>query len=254
MRQRTQDTWGFWRKRKLDSDSNVQFGEGGAGTFSDGKLWSQVKDRRHLGRKVLKEFVIAGAPEEILTESRPHIGTFKLVTMVENMRAEIIRLGGEIRFEQKVESILRETDKEANGESDTEGHGQITGIKLLAVVKPCTAGILFSPLATAPATAFRCSMIRAFILKPSRSRLVFVLNIHSRPLTARALANRLGTLSWEPPNISWCITAKVAAVSTVSVCAPVAPWLPRPLKKVGLSPMACRNIHAMNAMPMPLSL
>ena len=130
VRQRTQDTWGFWRKRKLDSDSNVQFGEGGAGTFSDGKLWSQVKDRRHLGRKVLKEFVIAGAPEEILTESRPHIGTFKLVTMVENMRAEIIRLGGEIRFEQKVESILRETDKEANGELDTEGHGQITGITL----------------------------------------------------------------------------------------------------------------------------
>jgi len=126
VRQRTQDTWGFWRKRKLDSDSNVQFGEGGAGTFSDGKLWSQVKDRRHLGRKVLKEFVIAGAPEEILTESRPHIGTFKLVTMVENMRAEIIRLGGEIRFEQKVESIHRET----NGETDAEGNGQITGIKL----------------------------------------------------------------------------------------------------------------------------
>ena len=130
VRQRTQDTWGFWRKRKLDSDSNVQFGEGGAGTFSDGKLWSQVKDRRHLGRKVLKEFVIAGAPDEILTESRPHIGTFKLVTMVENMRAEIIRLGGEIRFEQKVESILRETNKEANGEPDTKSHGQITGIKL----------------------------------------------------------------------------------------------------------------------------
>jgi len=126
VRQRTQDTWGFWRKRKLDSDSNVQFGEGGAGTFSDGKLWSQVKDRRHLGRKVLKEFVIAGAPEEILTESRPHIGTFKLVTMVENMRAEIIRLGGEIRFEQKVDSILREN----HGEADSESHGQITGITL----------------------------------------------------------------------------------------------------------------------------
>jgi uncharacterized FAD-dependent dehydrogenase len=124
VRQRTQDTWGFWRKRKLDSDSNVQFGEGGAGTFSDGKLWSQVKDRRHLGRKVLKEFVIAGAPEEILTESRPHIGTFKLVTMVENMRAEIIRLGGEIRFEKKVVGIHRE-----NGD-DAEGNGQITGIDL----------------------------------------------------------------------------------------------------------------------------
>lgn len=128
VRQRTQDTWGFWRKRKLDSDSNVQFGEGGAGTFSDGKLWSQVKDRRHLGRKVLKEFVIAGAPEEILTESRPHIGTFKLVTMVENMRAEIIRLGGEIRFEQKVVGIHRE--KNGENDSDTEGNGQITGIDL----------------------------------------------------------------------------------------------------------------------------
>ena len=122
VRKRTQQTWGFWRKRKLNTESNVQFGEGGAGTFSDGKLWSQVKDRRHLGRKVLNEFVIAGAPEEILVESRPHIGTFKLVGMVENMRAEIVRLGGEIRFEQKVEGIVRE--------ASPDGHGQITGIKL----------------------------------------------------------------------------------------------------------------------------
>lgn len=124
VRQRTKQTWGFWRKRELNTESNVQFGEGGAGTFSDGKLWSQVKDRRHLGRKVLEEFVIAGAPEEILVNSRPHIGTFKLVSMVENMRAEIIRLGGEIRFEQKVESILRETDNEADDQ------GQITGLLL----------------------------------------------------------------------------------------------------------------------------
>ena len=124
VRQRTQDTWGFWRKRKLNAESNVQFGEGGAGTFSDGKLWSQVKDRRHLGRKVLNEFVIAGAPEEILTDSRPHIGTFNLVSMVENMRAEIIRLGGEIRFDQRVESVLRDTE-------DKDGDkGQITGITL----------------------------------------------------------------------------------------------------------------------------
>ena len=124
VRQRTQDTWGFWRKRKLNAESNVQFGEGGAGTFSDGKLWSQVKDRRHLSRKVLNEFVIAGAPEEILTDSRPHIGTFKLVSMVENMRAEIIRLGGEIRFDQRVESVLRDTE---NKDGDK---GQITGITL----------------------------------------------------------------------------------------------------------------------------
>ena len=86
VRERTKDTWGLWRKSVLNPESNVQFGEGGAGTFSDGKLYSQIKDPRHLGRKVLTEFVAAGAPEEILTEAHPHIGTFRLVTMVESMR------------------------------------------------------------------------------------------------------------------------------------------------------------------------
>ena len=109
VRQRTKDTWGFWRKSKLNTESNVQFGEGGAGTFSDGKLYSQVKDKRHLGRKVLDEFVKAGAPPEILFLSKPHIGTFKLVTMVERMRAEIIRLGGEIYFDTKVVHLLHES-------------------------------------------------------------------------------------------------------------------------------------------------
>ncbi len=116
VRRRTRDTWGFWRKRELNTESNVQYGEGGAGTFSDGKLYSQVKDKRHLGRKVLTEFVKAGAPEEILFVSKPHIGTFKLVTMVEAMRAEIIRLGGEVRFDQKVERIRMETDDCGNRE------------------------------------------------------------------------------------------------------------------------------------------
>jgi len=102
VRERTQDTWGLWRKRILDPESNVQFGEGGAGTFSDGKLYSQIKDRKHYGRKVLTEFVKAGAPEEILYVSKPHIGTFRLVGMVEKMRAEIESLGGEIRFGSKV--------------------------------------------------------------------------------------------------------------------------------------------------------
>jgi uncharacterized protein len=105
VRQRTQDTWGLWRKSVLNPESNVQFGEGGAGTFSDGKLWSQIKDPRHLGRKVMEEFVRAGAPPEILVEAHPHIGTFKLVKVVENMRAQIIALGGEIRFEQRVTDI-----------------------------------------------------------------------------------------------------------------------------------------------------
>ena len=102
VRERTKDTWGLWRKRELNPDSNVQFGEGGAGTFSDGKLWSQIKDPKHYGRKVLTEFVKAGAPEEILYVSKPHIGTFRLVKMIEEMRANIEQLGGEIRFEQKV--------------------------------------------------------------------------------------------------------------------------------------------------------
>ena len=105
VRERTKDTFGFWRKKILNTESNVQFGEGGAGTFSDGKLYSQVKDPKHYSRKVLNEFVDAGAPEEILYVSKPHIGTFKLVTMVEKMRAEINRLGGEVRFEQRVEDI-----------------------------------------------------------------------------------------------------------------------------------------------------
>ncbi len=102
VRERTKDTWGLWRKRELQPESNVQFGEGGAGTFSDGKLYSQIKDPKHYGRKVLTEFVKSGAPEEIMYVSKPHIGTFRLVKMIEEMRGNIIELGGEIRFQQKV--------------------------------------------------------------------------------------------------------------------------------------------------------
>jgi hypothetical protein len=105
VRERTKDTFGLWRKRVLHPESNVQFGEGGAGTFSDGKLWTQVKDPKHYGRKVLTEFVKAEAPEEILYVSKPHIGTFRLVKMVEQMRETIEELGGEIRFETRVEDI-----------------------------------------------------------------------------------------------------------------------------------------------------
>ncbi len=105
VRQRTRDTWGLWRKNTLNPESNVQFGEGGAGTFSDGKLYSQIKDPRHLGRHVMQEFVKAGAPPEILYVARPHIGTFKLVKVVENIRAQIVALGGEIRFEQRVTDV-----------------------------------------------------------------------------------------------------------------------------------------------------
>ncbi len=105
VRERTKDTFNFWRKGELNPESNVQYGEGGAGTFSDGKLYSQIKDPKHYGRKVLNEFVQAGAPEEILYVSHPHIGTFRLVGMVEKMRETIIALGGEIRFQSKVDDI-----------------------------------------------------------------------------------------------------------------------------------------------------
>ena len=117
VRERTKDTWGLWRKNTLNPESNVQFGEGGAGTFSDGKLYSQIKDPNFYGRKVLEEFVKAGAPEEIIYVSKPHVGTFRLVKMVENIRHNIVELGGEIRFEAKFDKLLRED-------------GQVVGVEL----------------------------------------------------------------------------------------------------------------------------
>jgi uncharacterized FAD-dependent dehydrogenase len=112
VRERTRDTWGLWRRGVLEPESNVQFGEGGAGTFSDGKLWSGIKDPQHLGRKVLTEFVAAGAPEEILFVAKPHIGTFRLVTMVESLRAKIEALGGEYRFGTKVVDFVIESGRD----------------------------------------------------------------------------------------------------------------------------------------------
>ena len=130
VRQRTKDTWGLWRRGVLDPQSNVQFGEGGAGTFSDGKLYSRIKDRRFLGRKVLEEFVKAGAPEEILTEAHPHIGTFRLVTMVESIRETIEALGGEYRFETKVVDLL--IDEAADGTRQLRGVVLENGEQLLS--------------------------------------------------------------------------------------------------------------------------
>ncbi len=123
VRERTKDTWGLWRQRALNPESNVQFGEGGAGTFSDGKLYSQIKDPRHLGRKVMEEFVQAGAPPEILYVAHPHIGTFKLVKVVETLREQIIALGGEVRFQQRVTDVLIE--------QDGTGQRQLRGLRVL---------------------------------------------------------------------------------------------------------------------------
>ncbi len=117
VRERTKDTFALWRKRQFNAESNVQFGEGGAGTFSDGKLYTQIKDPNHYGRKVLQEFVKAGAPPEILYLGKPHIGTFRLVSMVEQIRATIESLGGEIRFQNRVDELLIQ-------------NGKVTGVQL----------------------------------------------------------------------------------------------------------------------------
>ncbi|HEY7772448.1 MAG TPA: NAD(P)/FAD-dependent oxidoreductase [Marinagarivorans sp.] len=113
VRQRTKDTWNLWRNKKLMPESNVQFGEGGAGLFSDGKLYSQIKDPKFYGRKVMQEFVTAGAPEEILYVSKPHIGTFRLTGVVASMRQDIIRLGGEVRFDTRVDELLIDNNEVA---------------------------------------------------------------------------------------------------------------------------------------------
>ena len=125
VRERTKDTFLMWRQGVLNPESNTQFGEGGAGTFSDGKLYSQIKDPRHYGRKVLNEFVEAGAPEEIMFVNKPHIGTFRLVSMVEKMRAKIIALGGEIRFESRVDNIELEQLASTDGKRTSRVRGVV---------------------------------------------------------------------------------------------------------------------------------
>lgn len=133
VRERTKDTWGFWRKSILHTESNVQYGEGGAGTFSDGKLYSQIKDPKHLGRKVLMEFVKAEAPEEILIEAHPHIGTFRLVKMVENIRRTIEELGGEYRFESQVVDIELDLKRNIQGVVLASGERIATNHVVLAI-------------------------------------------------------------------------------------------------------------------------
>ncbi len=115
VRDRTRDTWDLWRRGVLQPESNVQFGEGGAGTFSDGKLYSGIKDPRHLGRRLLTEFVEAGAPEEIIYASKPHIGTFRLVTVVAAIRAKIEAFGGEYRFGARVDDITLDDSRQVRG-------------------------------------------------------------------------------------------------------------------------------------------
>lgn len=133
VRERTKDTWGLWRRGVLNPESNVQFGEGGAGTFSDGKLYSGIKDPRYLTRRLLTEFVAAGAPEEILISSKPHIGTFRLVTVVEGIRAKIEALGGQYRFGERVEDIELDDKRQIRGLTLASGEQIETDHVILAV-------------------------------------------------------------------------------------------------------------------------
>ncbi|MEN9843864.1 MAG: hypothetical protein RLZZ612_1693 [Pseudomonadota bacterium] len=150
VRQRTKDTWGLWRQEQLKTESNVQFGEGGAGLFSDGKLYSQIKDPRHLGRKVMEEFVAAGAPPEILYAAHPHVGTFKLVKVVEHLREHIIALGGEIRFGQRVVEVVLDKAADASPHPSLPTHPshRLQGLRVQdlstgAITElPCTVAVL----------------------------------------------------------------------------------------------------------------
>ncbi len=126
VRERTRDTWALWREGRLDPASNVQFGEGGAGTFSDGKLWSQIGDPRHLTRKVIAEFVAAGAPDEIAWVAKPHIGTFRLVSMIQKMRAQIVALGGDVRFGRRVVGLVLDANPDAVRRSADDADGRRT--------------------------------------------------------------------------------------------------------------------------------
>ena len=182
VRERTKDTWGLWRRGTLESESNAQFGEGGAGTFSDGKLYSRIKDPRHLGRKVLTEFVRAGAPPEILTEAHPHVGTFRLVTMVMSIRETIEALGGEYRFGTRVEHFHIE-------------QGAITALTLSnGEILPARHVIL--AVAIRRATPLSGCTKRASIWKPNPLRSACGSNIHKAGLTGPASAHPRATGPW----------------------------------------------------------
>ena len=225
VRRRTQDTWGLWRKKILTPESNVQFGEGGAGLFSDGKLYSQIKDPKFYGRKVMHEFVRAGAPEEILFVSKPHIGTFRLTGIVEKMRAEIIALGGEVRFESKVTDVLID-------------NGQDRRRRCSRTARRCAAGTWCSRSATARATRCACWSGAACSSRPSRSRSVSASSIRSRSSTARGSAVSPVIRSSAPPTTRSCITRATAARCTASACARAARWWRRPPRTGAWSPMA----------------
>jgi hypothetical protein len=225
VRERTKDTWGLWRKGELDPESNVQFGEGGAGTFSDGKLYSQIKDPRFLGRKVLTEFVEAGAPEEILTEAHPHIGTFRLVTMVESLRAKIEALGGEYRWGHRV------TDIELDA----------SGACAASTCRPASSSRLTrwsSPSAIRRATPSRPCTPAASTSRPSPSPSASASSTRSPGSTRRCSGPAPAIRTWGPRPIPCRTTARTGGRSTASACARAGRWWRRRRSRAAWSPTA----------------
>ncbi|MFO1457029.1 MAG: NAD(P)/FAD-dependent oxidoreductase [Steroidobacteraceae bacterium] len=180
VRRRTQDTWGLWRRHVLDPESNVQFGEGGAGLFSDGKLYSQIKDPKFYGRKVMREFVQAGAPEEILYVSKPHIGTFRLTGVVARMREQILALGGEVRFESRVTDLVLE-------------HGQVEGV-VLASGEVLRSRHVVLALGHSSRDTFRMLVARGVFVEPKPFAIGFRIE-HPQSMIDRA---RLGRYAGHP--------------------------------------------------------
>ena len=223
VRRRTADTWGLWRRSVLQPESNVQFGEGGAGTFSDGKLWSGVSDPRHLGRKVLDEFVRAGAPAEITTLSKPHIGTFRLVSMVEKMRAEIEALGGEYRFGTRVDGL--QTD-----------NGALVAVMLSTGERLAATHAIFAPGHSARDTF--AMLHDAGVLMEAKPFSIGVRIEHPQSLIDQV---RFGTAAGHP--MLGAADYKLVhhapnAPCTPSACAPAAPSSPPPPNPAASSPTA----------------
>ena len=224
VRERTVDTFGLWRKRVLDPESNVQFGEGGAGTFSDGKLYSQIKDPQHYGRKVLTEFVKAGAPEEILYVSKPHIGTFRLVTMVENMRA----------------SIRRSAARSASAAASTicrSKTGSVRGVSL-ANGESIRADHVVLAVGHSARDTFEMLHARGVYIEAKPFSIGFRIEHPQSLIDARRFGPQAGHPCSARPTTSWCTTAATAARSTASACAPAAPWSRRPPSRAAWSPTA----------------
>ena len=207
VRERTKDTWGLWRRAELNPDSNVQFGEGGAGTFSDGKLYCRVKDPRFLGRKVLEEFVAAGAPDDILWEAHPHIGTFRLVSMVEAMRKQIESLGGEYRWQHRVDDLVLE--RQGDGTQKLRGLVLHDG----SVIE-----------------ADHVVMAVGHSARPTFEML------HGKGVHIEPKPFSIGVRIEHPQ--SWVDKAPMGGPSTASACVRVAGWSPPLRRKGASSPMA----------------